>query len=290
MLIKDTRIKNDAICFSSEDNLNHYFREIKNNKPLSRDEEFGLMTRIRNGETGARDLLIKANLRFVVGVSRNYEHQGLPLCDLINEGNLGLIKASMYFDETKNFKFISYAVWWIRQGILSALAEQSRIVRLPINRSGDLYKVGKVRSKLEQQFQRAPMISEIAHEMGIKEGNVNDTMNVGDTHLSLDAPAGDAKSTVFIDLLQDENIERPDWRVSEKSVSKAVDKALDKLPWREKEILKLYFGLGKNGPSTLDSIAQRFQLTRERIRQIKEKAILRLKKNTTLENLKNTCY
>ena len=248
------------------------------------------MTRIRNGETGARDLLIKANLRFVVGVSRNYEHQGLPLCDLINEGNLGLIKASMYFDETKNFKFISYAVWWIRQGILSALAEQSRIVRLPINRSGDLYKVGKVRSKLEQQFQRAPMICEIAHDMGIEEGRVNDTMNVGDTHLSLDAPAGDAKSTVFIDLLQDENSEKPDWRVSEKSVSKAVDKALDKLPWREKEILKHYFGLGKNGPSTLDNIAQRFQLTRERIRQIKEKAILRLKKNTTLESVKDTCF
>lgn len=248
------------------------------------------MTRIRNGEPGARDILIKANLRFVVGVSRNYEHQGLPLCDLINEGNLGLVRASMNFDETKNFKFISYAVWWIRQSILKAISEQSRIVRLPINRSGDLYKAGRIRCKLEQQFQRAPMVSEIAAEMGMKEGTVCDTLNVGDTHLSLDAPVGDRNSRGFIDLLQDENQEKPDRRAAEKSFTKVIVKALETLPSREKEIIQLYFGIGKNGPSTLDSIAKKFQLTRERIRQIKEKAIMRLKKNTTLEFLRSNSY
>ena len=248
------------------------------------------MTRIRNGESGARDILINANLRFVVGVSRNYQHQGLPLCDLINEGNLGLIRASMHFDETKNFKFISYAVWWIRQGILSALAEQSRIVRLPINRSGDLYKVGKVRCKLEQRLQRTPMVSEIAREMGMKEQRVNDTLNVGDSHVSLDAPVGENSSTGLIEQLQEEDPEKPDKCITEKSFRKVMEKALGTLPSREKEIIKLYFGIGKSGPSTLDSIAQRFQLTRERIRQIKEKAIMRLKKNTTLEYLKNNNF
>ncbi len=246
-----------------------------------------LMTRIRKGESGARDKLIKANLRFVVGVSRNYQHQGLPLSDLINEGNLGLIRASLYFDETKNFKFISYAVWWIRQGILSALAEQSRIVRLPINRSGDLYKVRKIRSRLEQQFQRAPMISEIAAEMGMKEQRVSDTLNVGDSHVSLDAPVGENGSTGLIELLQDENREQPDRHITVKSFRKAIEKALETLPSREKEIITLYFGIGRNGPATLDSIAKRYRLTRERIRQIKEKAITRLKKNTMLEYLEN---
>jgi RNA polymerase primary sigma factor len=249
-----------------------------------------LMVRIRNGESAAQDLLIKANLRFVVGVCRNYQHQGLPLSDLINEGNLGLIRASKHFDETKNFKFISYAVWWIRQGILSALSAQSRIVRLPINRSGELYKVGRIRCKLEQQYQRAPMNIEIAAEMGMKEQRVNDTLSVGDSHVSLDAPVGENSSTGLIDLLQDEDPEQPDRNIAEKSLRKVIEKALGTLPPREKEIIKLYFGIGKNGPSTLNSIALRFQLTRERIRQIKEKAIMRLKKNTMLEYLENNGY
>ncbi|MGD9201513.1 MAG: RNA polymerase sigma factor RpoD/SigA [Chitinispirillia bacterium] len=249
-----------------------------------------LMIRIRNRESGARDILIKANLKFVVGVSRNYQHQGLPLSDLINEGNLGLIRASMHFDETKNFKFISYAVWWIRQGILSALAEQSRIVRLPINRSGDLYKLGLIRGKLEQQFQRVPMISEIAAEMSMKEKRVNETLNVGDSHVSLDAPIGENCSTGLIELLQDEHSEKPDNHITEKSYRKMINEALGSLPLREKEIIKLYFGIDKNGSSTLGSIAKRFQLTRERIRQIKKKAIMRLKNNTAMNYLKNNSY
>jgi RNA polymerase primary sigma factor len=270
--------------------LNLYFKEIKDNKPLSRDEENALMKRIRDGEVGAREILIKANLRFVVGVSRNYQHQGLPLCDIINEGNLGLIRASMHFDETKNFKFISYAVWWIRQGILSALAEQSRIVRLPINRSGDLYKVSKIRSKLEQQFHRSPMAIEIAREMGIGEQKINDTLNIANNPVSLDAPVGDNSSMDYIDLLEDENLEQPDCGITRTSFKKAIGNAIEALPQREKEIIAMYFGIGKDEPATLDCIAQRFQLTRERIRQIKKSAITRLKKNTSLEHLKNSDY
>lgn len=249
-----------------------------------------LMARIRNDEPEARDILIKANLRFVVGVSRNYQHQGLPLCDLINEGNLGLIRASLHFDETKNFKFISYAVWWIRQSILTAISEQSRIVRLPINRTGDIFKVNVICCKLEQRLQRTPMVSEIAHEMGMEERMVNSTISVSNSHLSLDAPAGNSSSSDFIDLIEDENLESPDKCVSENSFRKVIEKALETLPSREKEIIKLYFGIGSNNPSTLDSIAQRFNLTRERIRQIKVNAILRLKKNTSLEYLKNSGY
>jgi RNA polymerase primary sigma factor len=247
------------------------------------------MIRIRNGESGARDILIKANLRFVVGVSRNYQYQGLPLSDLINEGNLGLIRASMHFDESKNFKFISYAVWWIRQGILSALAEQSRIVRLPMNRSGDIYKIRKSHCSLEQQFQRTPMISEIAAEMGMKEEWVNATLSVGDSHVSLDAPVGENSSLDLIELLRDEYSEQPDSNITVESFRKVIEKVLETLPPREKEIIKLYFGIG-NEQSTLESIAQRFQLTRERVRQIKAKAIMRLKKNTTLEHLGKSSY
>jgi RNA polymerase primary sigma factor len=248
------------------------------------------MIRIRNGESGARDILIKANLRFVVGVSRNYQYQGLPLSDLINEGNLGLIRASMHFDESKNFKFISYAVWWIRQGILCALAEQSRIVRLPMNRSSDIYKLRNTHGNLEQQFQRTPTLSEIAAEMGMKEELVNDTLRVGDSHVSLDAPVGENSSSDLIELLRDEYSEQPDSNITVESFRKVIEKVLESLPPREKEIIKMYFGIGENEQSTLESIAHRFQLTRERVRQIKAKAIMRLKKNTTLEHLDKSSY
>ena len=246
------------------------------------------MARIRKGESGARDALIKANLRFVVGVSRNYQHQGLPLCDIINEGNLGLIRASLHFDETKNFKFISYAVWWIRQAILTALSEHSRIVRMPINRTSIIYQAGRVTCKLEQQLQRAPMTSEIAHELGMKEKTVNDTLSIGNSHVSLNAPTGVNSSSNFIDLLQDENQVQPDNDVIASSFRNEVETALGELPEREREIIKMYFGIGKNAPSTLEIIAKRYKLTRERIRQIKEKAITRLKKNSELEILNHS--
>lgn len=276
-----------SIASDSDTSLDSYFRQIRDNKPLSRDEEMELMGRIRKGDSAAREKLITANLRFVVGVSRNYQHQGLPLSDLINEGNLGLIRASMHFDETKNFKFISYAVWWIRQAILQALAEQSRIVRLPINRSGAIYQMGKVRNRLEQHLQREPQADEIARELGVKEQNVSDTMTIGDSHVSLDSPMGPEGSTGLIDHLHDESQELPDRNIAEISFRKGIERSLNILSEREREIIELYFGIGKKSASTLDEIGRRFQLTRERIRQIKSKALTRLKKNADLEQLKN---
>jgi RNA polymerase primary sigma factor len=266
--------------------LESYFKEIRDNKPLKRDEEVALMIRIRNGETGAREQLVKANLRFVVGVSRNYQNQGLPLCDIINEGNLGLIRASMLFDETKNFKFISYAVWWIRQAILQALAEQSRIVRLPLNRSGAVYRIGKTRSKLEQHFHRAPRPAEIAHELGIKERVVSETMTISDTHLSLDAPLSqDEMPGGLLDLIHDAEQETPDDIIMCKSFRNEIARSLETLPDREKEIIKLYFGIGMDSAHTLDEIGHHFNLTRERIRQIKQKALMRLKKSAEMVRL-----
>ncbi|MBN1760121.1 MAG: RNA polymerase sigma factor RpoD/SigA [Chitinispirillaceae bacterium] len=283
---KDSTIKNNKYTIPIiEENLSSYFKEIRDIKPLSREEECLLMGRIRRGEKGARDELIKANLKFVVGVSRNYQHQGLPLCDLINEGNLGLIRASMHFDESKNFKFISYAVWWIRQAILTALSERSRIVRMPINRSGIMYQAGQVHRKLEQRFQRTPMLSEIASEMGVKEQIVSDTLRIGNKSVSLDLPVGENGSSCLIEQLQYEHQLQPDSRISEKSVQKVVESALGNLSEREKEIIKLYFGIGHRSPVTLDTIAKKYKLTRERIRQIKEKAINRLKNNSSLDTL-----
>ncbi len=273
------------MSLSSEENLNNYFREIRDIKPLTREEECLLMPKIRKGEPGARDLLIRSNLRFVVGVSRNYQHQGMPLCDLISEGNLGLIRASMHFDETKNFKFISYAVWWIRQAILTALSERSRIVRMPINRSSIMYQAGQVHGKLEQRLQRTPMLSEIASEMELKESVVGDTLRIGNSYVSLDTPASESNSTCRIDHLQYDNQTQPDSGIADKSFKRVVEDALGVLPDREKEIVMLYYGIGKKSPSNLETIAKRYKLTRERIRQIKEKAIRRLKKNRVLDGL-----
>ena len=243
------------------------------------------MTRVRKGDPSARNRLIEANLKFVVGVSRNYQHQGLPLCDIINEGNLGLIRAIIHFDETKHFKFISYAVWWIRQAILTALSEHSRIVRVPINRISIIYNAGKTADVLEQKLQRTPMVFEIAQELGLKEQTVNDTLSIGNTHTSLNAPAGENNSTSLIDLLQDRNQILPDKGILDFSFRREVEIVLEQLPEREKEIIKLYFGIGEKAPSTLDKIAKRYNLTRERIRQIKEKAIIRLRKIKLLEHL-----
>ncbi|MBN1577649.1 MAG: RNA polymerase sigma factor RpoD/SigA [Chitinispirillaceae bacterium] len=267
--------------------LENYFREIRYNKPLSRTEEVALMARIRNGEAGARELLIKANLRFVVGVSRNYQYQGLPLCDVINEGNLGLIRASMHFDETKNFKFISYAVWWIRQAILQALAEQSRIVRLPLNRSGAVYRIGKVRSRLEQRVQRSPEAAEIARELGMKEGVVRENMSITDTHVSLDAPLDQNDTPGLINLLHDKDQELPDNGIARLTFRKAILRSLENLSDREREIITMYFGIGRGSARTLDEIGRHFKLTRERIRQIKQRALVKLKKDLRLELLNN---
>jgi len=280
-------VSSDSNRFISEESsLALYLKEISKNKTLSLEEEAVLAVKIRQGDRRALERLVKANLRFVVSVCRNYQNQGLPLSDLINEGNLGLIRAAKRFDEKKNFKFISYAVWWIRQAILQALAEQSRIIKLPLNRVGTIHKIGKTQSRLEQKLQRLPNIEEIAEELQIEEEEVQETIKIGNTHMSLDAPLQQGEDAKLIDMLQDENQERPDHGVLDISLQGEIDKTLDTLSEREKEVVKLYFGIGEDTAHTLEEIGQRFNLTRERVRQIKEKAIRRLKHCSRSKRLK----
>jgi RNA polymerase primary sigma factor len=272
---------------SEESSLALYFKEIGNNKPLSLAEEAVLAVRIRKGDRKALDTLVKANLRFVVSVSRNYQNQGLPLSDIINEGNLGLIRAAKRFDEKKNFKFISYGVWWIRQAILQALAEQSRIIRLPLNRVGTIHHIAKTQMKLEQKYQRLPNAEEIARELNMNITDVSETLKIGNTHLSLDAPLHQGEDSRLIDILHDKDQEQTDDGCMEISLHEQVEKILDTLPEREKEVIKLYFGIGDETAHTLEEIAQRFNLTRERVRQIKEKSFKRLKHSSRSKKLKN---
>ncbi|NLD94573.1 MAG: sigma-70 family RNA polymerase sigma factor [Fibrobacter sp.] len=280
-------VSSDSNRFISEESsLALYLKEISKNKTLTLEEEAVLAVKIRQGDRRALERLVKANLRFVVSVCRNYQNQGLPLSDLINEGNLGLIRAAKRFDEKKNFKFISYAVWWIRQAILQALAEQSRIIKLPLNRVGTIHKIGKTQSRLEQKLQRLPNIEEIAEELQIEEEEVQETIKIGNTHMSLDAPLQQGEDAKLIDMLHDENQERPDHGVLDISLQGEIDKTLDTLSEREKEVVKLYFGIGEDTAHTLEEIGQRFNLTRERVRQIKEKAIRRLKHCSRSKRLK----
>jgi len=277
----------DTSRFISEEScLALYLKEISKNKTLTLEEEAVLAVRIRTGERKALEKLVKANLRFVVSVCRNYQNQGLPLSDLINEGTLGLIRAAKRFDEKKNFKFISYAVWWIRQAILQALAEQSRIIKLPLNRVGTIHKIGKTQSKLEQKYRRAPNVEEIARELSLDENEVRETIKIGNTHMSLDAPLQHGEDSKLIDVLHDENQERPDDGIMDISLQEEIEKTLDTLSEREKEVVKLYFGIGEETAHTLEEIGQRFNLTRERVRQIKEKALRRLKHCSRSKRLK----
>jgi len=269
-----------------ENSLALYFKEIGKNKTLPAEEEAQAARRIHTGDKNALEKLVKANLRFAVSVARNYQNQGLPLSDLIHEGNLGLIRAAKRFDEKKNFKFISYAVWWIRQGILMALSQQSRIVKLPLNRVNTIYKIGKAQSKLEQKYCRMPNVGEIARELKIGEEEVWETIRIGNTHLSLDAPLLQGEDGNRLDLLQYETQELPDERVMENSLNEEIDQTLDTLDCREKEVIKLYFGIGGEIALTLDQIGLRFNLTRERIRQIKQKALRRLRHSSRSGRLK----
>ncbi|MGA3052558.1 MAG: sigma-70 family RNA polymerase sigma factor [Chitinispirillaceae bacterium] len=271
---------------SEESCLALYLKEISKNKTLSLEEEADLATGIRVGERKSLERLVKANLRFVVSVCRNYQNQGLPLNDLINEGNLGLIRAAKRFDEKKNFKFISYAVWWIRQAILQALADQSRIIKLPLNRVGTIHKIGKTQCKLEQKYRRQPNVEEIARELSIDENEVRETIKIGNTHMSLDAPLKQGEDSKLIDLLRDESLERPDDGVMDNSLQQEIEQTLDTLSEREKDVVKLYFGIGEETAHTLEEIGQRFNLTRERVRQIKEKALRRLKHCSRSKRLK----
>lgn len=257
--------------------LDLYLKEIGETPLIDAEEEVRLAKRIHKGDQQALEALTKANLRFVVSVAKQYQNQGLSLADLINEGNIGLIKAAKRFDETRGFKFISYAVWWIRQAILQALAEQSRIVRLPLNRVGTLHKIGKVSSSLEQEFGREPSAEEIANELELTESEVSDTLKISNSHLSLDAPFSVSEDNSLIDVLEDEFQPAPDEALLSQSLRLEIEKALDTLTAREAEVINLYFGLNHEKPLTLEEIGARFNLTRERVRQIKEKAIRRLR-------------
>ncbi len=269
-----------------ENSLEKYLKDIRNKKSLSKKEELELAVRIRKGDKGALDKLIGANLRFVVSVAQNYQNQGLPLADLINEGNLGLIKAAKRFDETKNFKFISYAVWWIRQSILQALAEQSRIVKLPLNRVGTIHKVGRTSNKLEQNFGRKPSVKEIAGELKIAEKEVAETMRIGNSHMSLDAPVKEGEKSKLADLIKDSNTISPDESSKSDSLKKAIDRTLSTLTTKEKQVLKLYYGIDTDFEHTLEEIGRKLNLTRERVRQIKEKALKRLKHASRSKSLR----
>ncbi|MGB2696458.1 MAG: sigma-70 family RNA polymerase sigma factor [Candidatus Zixiibacteriota bacterium] len=266
--------------------LDLYLREIGETPLITAQEEVRLAKRIKEGDHTALEQLTKANLRFVVSVAKQYQNQGLSLADLINEGNIGLIKAAKRFDETRGFKFISYAVWWIRQAILQALAEQSRIVRLPLNRVGTLHKIGKISSFLEQEYGREPSPDEIARELELSEMEVSDTLKISNSHLSLDAPFSVSEDNSLMDVLEDEFQPAPDEALLVESLKVEIERALDSLNPREAEVVNLYFGLTIEKALTLEEIGTRFGLTRERVRQIKEKAIRRLRHASRSKSLR----
>ncbi|MGA8263098.1 MAG: sigma-70 family RNA polymerase sigma factor [Ignavibacteriaceae bacterium] len=267
--------------------LDKYLQEIGKVDLLTAEQEIELAIRIKNGDQLALEALTKANLRFVVSVAKQYQNQGLSLGDLINEGNLGLIKAGKRFDETRGFKFISYAVWWIRQSILQALAEQSRIVRLPLNRVGALNKIGKAYSNLEQEFEREPNASELASELDMDVSEVADTLKISGRHVSMDAPFAQGEDNRLLDVIQNDQQPKPDFILMNESLKAEIGRALSTLSEREAEVINLYFGLNKEHSLTLEEIGERFNLTRERVRQIKEKAIRRLRHASRSKNLKS---
>ncbi len=256
--------------------LDKYLQEIGRKDLITVDEEVELAQKIKQGDQAALDKLVSANLRFVVSVAKQYQNQGLSLPDLIDEGNLGLIKAAQKFDETRGFKFISYAVWWIRQSILQALAEQSRIVRLPLNQVGSLNKIGKALQRFEQENERRPSPAELAEQLDVPVEKIADTMIVSGRHVSVDAPFVDGEDNSLLDVLPNEDSPMADSSLTQESLSKEVNRALEQLNPRERDILKMFFGIGCQ-EMTLEEIGAKFDLTRERVRQIKEKAIRRLK-------------
>jgi len=269
--------------------LDKYLQEIGKVDLITAEQEVELAQRIKKGDQVALEKLTKANLRFVVSVSKQYQNQGLTLPDLINEGNLGLIKAAQRFDETRGFKFISYAVWWIRQSILQALAEQSRIVRLPLNKIGSINKVNKKYSELEQIMERPPTIQELAKELEMSIEEVKQSLKNSGRHMSMDAPLkdGDESSSNMYDVMSSGDAPSPETDLMQDSLRKEIDRALSTLTAREADVVKLYFGLSGQHPMTLEEIGEKFDLTRERVRQIKEKAIRRLKHTSRSKILKS---
>ncbi|HLU80642.1 MAG TPA: sigma-70 family RNA polymerase sigma factor [Flavobacteriaceae bacterium] len=266
--------------------LDKYLQEIGKVDLITADEEVELAQRIRAGDGRALEKLTKANLRFVVSVAKQYQNQGLTLPDLINEGNLGLIKAAKRFDETRGFKFISYAVWWIRQSILQALAEQSRIVRLPLNKIGSINKINKTYAFLEQSHERPPSAEEIAKELDMTITDVKESMKNSGRHISMDAPLVEGEDSNLYDVLRSGESPNPDKGLVHESLRTEIERALETLTPREADVIRLYFGLGNQNPMTLEEIGETFDLTRERVRQIKEKGVRRLKHTSRSKILK----
>jgi RNA polymerase primary sigma factor len=271
------RIKTSRNPTVDEGSLDQYLREISQYPLITREDEVELAKLIRKGNEEALDKLVRSNLRFVVSVAKKYQNQGVSLSDLINEGNLGLIRAAHKFDETKGIKFISYAVWWIRQAILQALAEQSRIVRVPLNRAGTLHRIGKRSSALQQELGREPTVEEIAEGMDISQEEVAKTLSISQSHLSLDAPLAPGEDNKLLDYLPDTQNAGPDQETFERALSDSIEEVLSTLKEREAKILRLYFGLDGQEPMTLEEIGGMMGITRERVRQIKEKALARLR-------------
>ncbi|MBL7906724.1 MAG: RNA polymerase sigma factor RpoD/SigA [Bacteroidales bacterium] len=267
--------------------LDKYLQDIGKEELISAEEEVLLAQRIRQGDQMALEKLCKANLRFVVSVAKQYQNQGLSLPDLINEGNLGLIKAAQRFDETRGFKFISYAVWWIRQSILQALAEQSRIVRLPLNQVGSLNKIKKESSRLEQKFERPPSAEEIAEALEIPDYKIDAALKISTRYISMDAPLSDDEDMKFIDVFVDEDTPVTDAGLMRESLAREIQRSLSTLTEKERDVVNLYYGIGMNHGLTLEEIGAKFDLTRERVRQIKEKAIRRLKHTSRSKLLKS---
>lgn len=268
--------------------LERYLQEIGREDLITAEDEVYLARKIKAGDTDALDKLTKANLRFVVSVAKQYQNQGLSLSDLINEGNLGLMKAAERFDETRGFKFISYAVWWIRQSILQALAEQSRIVRLPLNKVGSLNKINKAFHELYQEFEREPTPEELANILNVDLAEVQTTLDVAGRHVSMDAPFAGGDDLSLLDVLENKDAESADKGVAYlESLRKEIDRSLNILTDKQQEILKMYFGIGYDHPMSLEDIGQRYDLTRERVRQIKDKALFRLKSGSRCKSLKD---
>ena len=275
-----------SITNRESQSLDKYLQEIGREELITAEMEVELAQKIKQGDQVALEKLTKANLRFVVSVAKQYQNQGLTLPDLINEGNLGLIKAAQRFDETRGFKFISYAVWWIRQSILQALAEQSRIVRLPLNQVGSLNKINKAFSKLEQEFERPPSSDELASALDLTEEKVKDTMKVSGRHVSVDAPFVDCEDNSLLDVMVNNDSPKADLELMRESLQREIERSLATLSDREKDVVMLFFGIGKQHGLTLEEIGSKFDLTRERVRQIKEKAIRRLRHNSRSKLLK----
>jgi RNA polymerase primary sigma factor len=277
-----------SITNRESQSLEKYLQEIGKVELITPEEEVRLAKAIKLGDQFALDKLTKANLRFVVSVAKQYQNQGLSLPDLINEGNLGLIKAAQRFDETRGFKFISYAVWWIRQSILQSLAEQSRIVRLPLNKVGLTNKIQKAFSKLEQEFEREPSPQELAEILELDTDEVSATLGIGGRHISMDTPLSEGEDNTLIDVMENPNAERAETNIEHKeSLTQEISRSMQSLTERQKEVICYFFGIGIDHPMTLEDIGERFSLTRERVRQIKDKAITKMRTNSRSQELRS---